>query len=131
MIITSDKIYLDKSPIHGWGVFAKQFIKEGEIIEVCPVIDIGLDKGQSSHILLDYRFNWPQGNVEVEKQVVCSGYGMMYNHSDNPNANWRSNFETYCFEFYSTKDINPLEEIFVWYGDMSYWNDGRNNIVLK
>jgi hypothetical protein len=81
--------------------------------------------------LIDYRFNWPQGNVEVEKQVVCVGYGMLYNHSENPNANWRSNLENNTFEFYATRDISPDEEILVWYGDINYWSDGRNNVILK
>jgi len=128
MVITTPiKIYLDKSPIHGWGVFANQSIAENEIIEICPVIDMGIYFGDVSHILIDYRFNWPQGTPNYEKQVVCSGYGMMYNHSENPNAAWRSNEENNTFEFYSIKPIRPQEEIFIWYGDMNYWNDGRTH----
>ena len=128
MVITMPhKIYLDKSPIHGWGIFANQPIFENEIFEVCPIIDMGINKGESSPILVDYRFNWPQGTPNFEKQVVCSGYGMMYNHSETPNAAWRSNEENNTFEFYSIKPIRPQEEIFVWYGDMNYWNDGRNH----
>jgi SET domain-containing protein len=124
------KIYVDNSPIHGLGVFCKEKISKDEIFEVCPVIDMGMKFGESSHILIDYRFNWPQGSGEWTKQVVAAGFGMLYNHSNKANANWRSNFETNSFEFYATKDINPGEEIFVWYGDMSYWNDGRNNINI-
>jgi hypothetical protein len=39
--------------------------------------------------------------------------------------------ENDSFEFYAVKEINPNEEIFVYYGDVSYWNDGRThtNIV--
>ena len=128
MVITTPiKIYLDKSPIHGWGVFANQPIAENEIIEICPVIDMGVMFGEVTHILIDYRFNWPQGTPNYEKQVVCSGYGMMYNHNETPNAAWRSNIENNTFEFYSIKPIRPQEEIFVWYGDMNYWNDGRQH----
>lgn len=131
MIKPPKKIYINTSPIHGLGVFAYDYFTENEVIEICPIIDMGMSEGEMSHILIDYRFNWPQGNVNVKKQVVCSGYGMLYNHSDNPNAAWRSNIETNCFEFYTIKEIFPNEEILVWYGDMSYWNDGRNNIILK
>ena len=121
------KIYVDNSPIHGLGVFAKEQILVDEIFEICPVIDLGMKFGESSHILIDYRFNWPQGVNEWTKQVVTAGFGMLYNHSNNSNANWRSNFDTNSFEFYATKDINPGDEIFVWYGDINYWNDGRNH----
>jgi len=103
------KIYVADSPIHGLGVFAKEEILEGEIIEVCPVINMGMTFGETSHILIDYRFNWPQGSGQWTKQVVATGFSMLYNHSDNFNANWRSNLDTNCFEFYATKNIKPDE----------------------
>jgi hypothetical protein len=31
------------------------------------------------------------------------------------------------FRFIANRDIQPNEEIFVWYGDINYWNDGRSN----
>jgi SET domain-containing protein len=118
------KIYVTQSPVHGLGVFASDKISEGEVFEVCPILDIGMKRGESSPVLMDYRFNWPQGN-EWDKQVVGLGYGSLYNHSANANANWRSNIEDNTFEFYATKEIQPGQEIFVWYGDDNYWNDGR------
>lgn len=124
-----NKIYIDNSPIHGLGVFANQTIYEGEIIEICPVIDMGLNR-ESSPILIDYRFNWPQGNEWIT-QVVPAGYGMLYNHSNTPNSNWRSNEQNKTFEFYATKQIEPNEEILTYYGDVIYWNDGRKNTDVK
>jgi SET domain-containing protein len=118
------KIYVSESKIHGLGVFASAKISEGEVFEKCPVHDLQIPKGETSPLFLDYRFNWPQG-IDWEQQVVSWGYGSLYNHSDNPNANWRSNLEDRTFEFYATKEIEPGEEILVWYGDDNYWNDGR------
>lgn len=129
-MIPPRKIYISNSEIHGLGIFALEKINEGEVIEVCPVIDMGL-KRESSHILIDYRFNWPQGISEWEKQVIPTGYGMLYNHSDNPNALWRSDLVNNTFEFYAVKEINPTEEILIYYGDVNYWNDGRTNINVK
>ena len=125
------KIYVESSPIHGLGVFASEDINEGEILEVCPVIDLGMRFGDTSHILIDYRFNWPQGGSPWDKQVVSTGFALLYNHSNTPNAAWRSNLENNTFEFYSIKNIKSDEEVFVWYGDVSYWNDGRahTNVV--
>ena len=126
MIFPPTKIYLDNSPIHGKGVFASEDIKEGEVFEECPYLDLSIEKGASSPFLIDYRFNWPQG-TEWTKQVVGMGFSSFYNHSNNANANWRSNIENDTFEFYATKNINKGEEIFVWYGGVEYWNDGRSN----
>lgn len=121
------KIYVDKSPIHGLGVFASQKINQDEVIEEVPVLTLPINKGESSGILLDYRFNWPQG-VEWDEQVVGLGFSSLYNHSDDANAYWVSDLERKTFKFISNREINEGEEIFIWYGDENYWNDGRNNI---
>lgn len=120
------KIYVDKSPVHGWGVFAKEIISEGEIIEECPLLTLPISPGESTPLLIDYRFNWPSGNEWVE-QVVTLGFGSLYNHSEIPNAYWTSDLDKKTFKFIATKQIEPNEEIFVWYGDENYWNDGRTN----
>ena len=129
-ILPPSKIYVNESPIHGLGVFASQTIMEGEILEECSVIDMHIPKGESTHILIDYRFNYPSNVVDWEKQVAPTGWAMIYNHSSEPNAYWRTNYENKTFEFVSLKTINPDEEIFVFYGDDSYWNDGRTHTEI-
>lgn len=127
-LIPSQKIYVSKSEIHGLGVFALEEIQEGEIFEICPLVDMKIPFGESSPCLLDYRFNWPQGEVGWNKQVICLGFGSLYNHSENPNAFWKSNLENFTFEFQSTRKIIPNEEILVYYGGVNYWGDGRINV---
>jgi SET domain-containing protein len=123
------KIYVDKSPIHGWGVFASQDIETGEIIEEVPVLELPINKGEVTSLLIDYRFNWPQG-VEWDKQVVGLGFASLYNHSNDANAYWVSDLEKNTFKFISNKKISSGDEIFIWYGDVNYWNDGRNHISV-
>lgn len=123
------KIYVDKSPIHGWGVFASQDIETGEIIEEVPVLELPINKGEVTSLLIDYRFNWPQG-VEWDKQVVGLGFASLYNHSNDANAYWVSDLEKNTFKFISNKKISSGDEIFIWYGDVNYWNDGRNHTAL-
>ena len=125
-IIPPNKVLVKESPIHGLGVFCFLPISEGELIEECPIFKLPIEKGQSSPLLIDYRFNWPQGN-EWEEQVLSWGYGSLYNHSETPNAHWVSDIDRRTFKFIANRDISPGEEIFVWYGDMNYWNDGRNH----
>ena len=91
------KIYVDKSPIHGWGVFASQDIETGEIIEEVPVLELPINKGEVTSLLIDYRFNWPQG-VEWDKQVVGLGFASLYNHSNDANAYWVSDLEKNTFK---------------------------------
>lgn len=127
MIYPSIKICLGKSPIHGWGVFSTQDIQPEEIFEICPVVDMKLPMNVNVDTLMDYRFNWPQGTSDWEKQVVAGGFAMFYNHSNNANAGWRSNSDM-CFEFYALREIKKGEEIFIYYGGDEYWNDGRNHV---
>lgn len=129
-ILPPSKIYISKSQIHGYGVFAKETIFEGELIEECPIFDLDIPHGHSSSLFIDYRFNWPQG-VEWQKQVIAWGYGSLYNHSNDPNAYWRSNIEKETFEFCCSKQINVDEEILVYYGGDTYWADGRTHTEIK
>ena len=129
-ILVPKKIYVDKSPIHGWGVFASEKIFVGELIEECTILSLPMKFGEVSGLMLDYRFNWPSGTLEWEEQVISLGFGSLYNHSETPNAQWKSNNKKRTFEFTCVRDIEPNEEIFVWYGDVGYWNDGRDHVNL-
>jgi len=129
-ILSPKKIYVNNSPIHGLGVFASEKIVVGELIEECPILTLPMQFGEKSGLMLDYRFNWPSGTLNWEEQVISLGFGSLYNHSETPNAEWRSNYEKRTFEFICTKDIQVDEEIFIWYGGETYWNDGRDSIQL-
>jgi SET domain-containing protein len=120
------------SPIHGWGVFATSKINKDEIFEECPFLELPISNGESSPLLIDYRFNYPSGSfTEKTKQVIALGYASLYNHSESPSAGWYTNQDKMCFCFYAKRDIEPGEEIFVWYGDSNYWNDGRSHVEIK
>jgi SET domain-containing protein len=123
------KIVIKKSSIHGYGVFASQNIKMGEVIEETPLL-LMMGRGEVSSCMIDYRFNYPK-SIEYTNQAVAWGYGSLYNHSNQANADWRDNFDNQTFEFYATKDINEGEEIFLYYGGVDYWGDGRTHTEVK
>ena len=126
------KVYVAKSPVHGWGVFASQKIYESEVIEATPIYDLGMVQGEPDSIMIDYRFNWPQGSGgNWNKQVLPWGYGSLYNHSNEANAYWRSNLENETFEFVANRVINKDEEICTYYGGVDYWADGRTETKVK
>ena len=128
-MIYNSKVYVDKSPIHGWGVFASCEINEGDIIEICPILTLPIQKNEVTPLLIDYRFNWPQGEI-WEEQVVCLGFGSLYNHSDNANAYWVSDESNRTFVFKANQKIYRNSEILIYYGDENYWNDGRQTIQV-
>jgi hypothetical protein len=126
MIKPPTKIEIKESPGRGLGVFATEDIEEGEIIEECLLLTLPIQRGEVSSLFLDYRFNYPQQG-EWTEQVLGMGYGSYYNHSNNANAFWRDHPSIKAFQFVSNRKIIRGEEIFVYYGDGGYWNDGRGN----
>jgi uncharacterized protein len=119
MVFVSPKICVKPSPVHRWGVFAVDFIAEGEVIEESPMVE--LEKSwieKDDKILSKYRFNFPSGGAP-ESQQVCLGYGSLYNHSDQPNMYFYSVYytpELSTYRFVASRDIEPSEEIFTSYG---------------
>jgi SET domain-containing protein len=128
----SQKIEVRKSSIHGWGVFAREPIQAGEILEESPFLPLPMKNGESSSLLIDYRFNFPSGSGKKwVQQVVGFGFASLYNHSDTPNAEWSSDASRMVFIFRCTTDIAKDEEIFVYYGGQNYWEDGRKHTQVK
>ena len=130
MIQPPKKVYVKKSPVHGWGVFASEKIFKDELIEECTILELPIEKGESSPLFLDYRFNFPCG-PDWNEQVLAMGFGGIYNHSDNSNAYWTSVNEKRTFKFIATRDIEVGEEVFTYYGDVNYWSDGRTHTDVK
>lgn len=125
----NNKIEMRKSPIHGWGIFAKDFITIGEILEEEPYLIIPMSPNESSSLFIDYRYNFPRENSK--HQVIAFGFSCIYNHSNDPNAKWETDEENNIFIFSTIKDIQKDEEIFIYYGGDNYWADGRNKIQIK
>lgn len=126
----NNKIEMRKSPINRWGVFAKDDIAAGEILEEIPFLIVPMAKGETSGLFLDYRFNFPSGG-DWKYQVLPLGFACIYNHSNIPNAGWYTDEENEIFIFTANKNIKKDEEICTYYGDVNYWNDGRNRIDVK
>jgi len=133
MILPPKKIFYDKSPIHGWGVFASELILKDELIEETPYVTL-FKRGEETkecnkNILFDYRFSFP-ATLEWKEQVIPVGFGCIYNHSDEPNAYWVTDVESNTFKFKAIRDILPNEEIFTYYGPAYYWNN-RSHVEVR
>ena len=116
-ISAPSKVYIDDSVIAGAGrgVFAKDAIKEGELIEACPVVAL-TDKKDRSRLrktgLVNYYFLWGE---KRDHAAICLGWGAVYNHSFSPNARFEKHLEDNRMDFHALRDIAPGEEIVVNY----------------
>lgn len=125
-LFSSDKIYISQSKIKGAGrgVFARKEIKKGEIIERCPVIEVGYDTSNLAQtILLTYFYFFGK---KKERITLTLGFGSIYNHSYKPNAIYKEKHTIKIVDFIALKNIKKDSEITVNYKQ----NEKNNKIPL-
>jgi hypothetical protein len=97
----------------GRGVYALKNFRKGELIESCPVLKFTpTERKHLEKTLLNY-YVYPWRSTRAAS--LSLGYGSIYNHSFNPNADWKQNFKTDCMEYKALRDIKKGEEILINY----------------
>lgn len=117
------------SPIHGYGVFATGPIGEGEIIEEVPFVTVP-DNVASNYVYAYPRGQTPNADHIPQRTTLPFGFACIYNHSETPNASWRTDIENELFIFYTNCPIMKDEEIRTYYGPSSYW-ESKPQIEIK
>ena len=98
---------------HGRGVIATADIERGTTIEVCPILELA--EGDASGLLDDY-------TVAIDGSdgtALLLGYGSLYNHSDEPNAEYVEAADD-AYSFVALRDIAAGEQITISYGE-EWW----------
>ncbi|MCE1273600.1 MAG: SET domain-containing protein [Chlorobiaceae bacterium] len=115
--ISRGSVRIDASTVCGRGAFADRAIREGEIIERCPALEV-TDKDVGGE-LLNYVFYGSEENL----RLVAMGYGMLFNHSPKPNVAYYREDSKLGAELvlYALRDIRKGEELFYNYGD-DWWS---------
>lgn len=118
------KVYVCDISRKGRGVVAAFPISKGEIIEVCPVIILDQEEAASvEKSLLDhYLFSWSNpgqysSSLKHQKEIwtILCGFGSLYNHSSNPNADFNLDYNNRSVLFTALLDIKSSEEICINY----------------
>jgi hypothetical protein len=132
-----NKIILGNSKVHGRGVFAIQGIPIGDIIERCPMIQMEYrSKYQLDPQIFNYLYAQPPCKCnECQKHGMIMhmvlGYGMMYNHQDNPNAKWKFNYSQLFADVIAVQPIKKNEEIFLSYGGYYFTDKTKTSLHHK
>ena len=114
MLQQAPGLYFAASDIHGRGVFCAHALKKGDLIEICPVIVLPqeeIDMLTRSH-LNGYYFAW---GAAMDHAAIALGFGSLYNHAIEPNAEFVPDYSDATIEFTALKDIPAGEEITVDY----------------
>jgi hypothetical protein len=115
--VPNDRIEIRDDPAKGRGIFARQAIAAGTLIEAAPVIIVPaaqcplLDRT----ILHDYYFHWdgdPEGNG---RGAVPLGLVALCNHSRRPNARVRRNLSQETLDLLAAAPIAAGDELTIDY----------------
>ena len=115
-------LFIDITTAKGRGIFTRERIPAGTVIEVAPVIV--MDKSDRQYLdktlLHDYIFEWGKA-----KDQCCMALGLIpiYNHSYKSNCEYFMDFEEDSIFVKTVRIIEKGEELTINYnGD---WSDGK------
>lgn len=130
-------LYIKVDTPKGRGVYATKTIPAKTIIDVCPVLILGLEENKA-HIehtsLFHYTYNWPildsNGNKQVAQAVIL-GLGSMFNHStQNQNVVWERDPERLIITYWASRDIAVGEELCISYGSHLTFKDADAPVAI-
>lgn len=106
-------------PKIGRGVIARMDALKGRVLERSPVVVAPVGDFEAKHgretVLDHYLLTWEEKGEDVE-YAVGLGYLMLYNHSKNPNAEFRYDYPNREIEMVALRNIEAGEEVTHDYG---------------
>lgn len=107
------QIEVRRSKNKGKGVFAMKDFERGDVIEICPCLTLTPTerKHLEKTVFNYYVYPWRS----TRSAAVVLGYGSVYNHSYDPNADWKQDFRGTNMVYRAIKPIKKGEEITVNY----------------
>jgi SET domain-containing protein len=91
-------------------VFATRRFAKGQLVERCPTVEV--PDADVVGRLDDYVYS----SVKDGDVLLVLGYGMLYNHSANPNVEYVQD-EPSTISFRALRTVMPGEELTIDYGD--------------
>lgn len=129
-IFLSNLIEVRKSPIHRYGVFAKENIQKDTIIEESPYVEFDVnifDLFTKPNRLEDYYFAHPKSD---KLGIFPLGYSVVYNHTDDNNIALDIILERETVIIKTSDDIKKDDELLMHYGS-TYFPDRKFEIFLN
>lgn len=104
----------------GRGVFTREDIDTGTLVEVAPVIVMTAEERKllDQTLLHDYIFEWGE---QSDQCCMALGYVPVYNHSYQSNCEYEMDFDSQQILVRSVKPVKAGEELFINYN--GEWND--------
>ena len=123
-------LFIAHTPSKGRGVFTREVIAEGTVIEITPVIVMSLADREflDKTLLHDYIFEWGKN-----KDQCCMALGMIpiYNHSYKSNCEYFMDYDDETISIKTITKISKGSELTInyngdWDDDKKIWFDAKS-----
>lgn len=112
-------VFWQHIPGKGRGVFARRFIRSGEVVERAPVVPMAKEDVPDCSPPDGYVLDW-DADTPGEEYALALGYIMLYNHGENPNLYLESDLGTDTITATALRDIESGEEL-TWNYNCELW----------
>jgi len=112
-LFSSEKLEVRRSIIHGWGVFAKEPIEMGELLQECHGLIISGEDYEKSKTISGIACN--SFRVSENLYMIPYGFGAIYNSHSNQNIIATFDTKSCIMSFYALKEIRENQELFLDY----------------
>jgi len=128
-LVSPSKLQVKKSNTNGYGVFATQNIRKGEVVEEAPFTRTELRfKEITSPQIFQISYFLPckceECKTKGEFLLLSAGNATLFNHSDSKNIEFDFLPKQRIIKITAVKDIKQGEEVFHNYGDK--YNQWKN-----
>lgn len=118
------KIQIRQSELSGYGVFATEFIPEGEVVEVCAYAQMNHRSKEKilDPVIRQLLYTVPCGCETCKAAgrhfAIITGNASLYNHGseEERNVNMKWDHSSRTVQFIAVKDINKDDELLNYYG---------------
>ena len=113
----SNRLEIRSDPVKGRGIFAREPIAAGTLIEAAPVIIVPAEQCPllDRTILHDYYFHWDGDPDGDGRGAVALGLVALCNHSRRPNARARRNLAQDTLDLVALSPISAGDEVTIDY----------------
>ena len=132
------RVKVERSKVHGRGVFAKETILANELIERFPIVPMAFrvryhgDPMLLSSTLIHTTCPCEECKTHGWKMYMQGGCGMFYNHQDTNNAVVRVHWDMLYAELKAINSIPAGKEIYVHYGNNYPWQiAGMEKVTIE
>lgn len=123
--IRTDSFRVEVIEDKGRGVVADRVIRRGEEIERSPCISCPAEEyaAHGKHTIFDHYFYSGKSGT----QYLPLGIGCLFNHSEQPNVDFRLDETRNEIRYYAAREIAEGEELCIYYGANLWFNNAEED----